>query len=90
MDLGWGRLASWRVLLAGIAVGLWLYGWPLDLDSRFYHLGRVLRDLGRVTEAIEAYERAQALKPGYPEVEQDLALLRAAVLPRPVSPARAP
>jgi hypothetical protein len=47
----------------------------------YYHLGHTLRDLGRVAEAIEVYERAQALKPGYPEVESDLAMLRQA-LPR--------
>ena len=46
-----------------------------------YHLGHTLRDLGRVAEAIEVYERAQALKPGYPEVESDLVMLRQA-LPR--------
>ena len=49
----------------------------------YYHLGHTLRDLGRVAEAIEMYERAQTLKPGYPEVETDLALLRKAVLPKP-------
>ena len=49
----------------------------------YYHLGHTLRDLGRVAEAIEVYERAQALKPGYPEIESDLALLRKAVLPKP-------
>jgi tetratricopeptide (TPR) repeat protein len=49
----------------------------------YYHLGHTLRDLGRVAEAIEAYERAQTLKPGYPEIESDLALLRKAVLPKP-------
>jgi Flp pilus assembly protein TadD len=47
----------------------------------YYHLGHTLRDLGRVAEAIEVYERAQALQPGYPEVERDLAMLRQA-LPR--------
>jgi hypothetical protein len=35
-----------------------------------------------VTEAIVVYERTQALKPGYREVESDLALLRRAVLPK--------
>jgi hypothetical protein len=45
----------------------------------YYHLGHTLRDLGRVAEAIEVYERAHALNPGYPEVERDLALLRMAV-----------
>jgi tetratricopeptide (TPR) repeat protein len=45
----------------------------------YYHLGHTLRDLGKVTEAIEAYDRAQALKPGFPEVETELALLRKAV-----------
>lgn len=51
----------------------------------YYHLGHTLRDLGQVTEAIEAYESAQRLRPGYPEVESDLALLRRAV-PRKASP----
>jgi hypothetical protein len=36
-----------------------------------------------VAEAIDVYERARTLKPGYPEVETDLALLRKAVLPKP-------
>jgi len=49
----------------------------------YYHLGHTLRDLGKVTEAIEAYDRAQALKPGFPEVETELALLRKAVPTKP-------
>jgi hypothetical protein len=48
----------------------------------YYHLGHTLRDLGKVPEAIEAYERAWALNPGYPEIERDLTLLRQAVLPK--------
>jgi tetratricopeptide (TPR) repeat protein len=48
-----------------------------------YHLGHTLRDLGRVLEAISVYERALALKPGFPEVETELALLRKAVLRKP-------
>ena len=44
-----------------------------------YHLGQALRDLGKVTEAIEVYERARAIKPGVPDIEMDLARLRQAV-----------
>ena len=47
-----------------------------------YHLGHALRDLGRVPEAISVYERALALKPGFPEVEMELSLLRKAALPK--------
>jgi hypothetical protein len=42
-----------------------------------------LRDLGRVPEAIAVYERALVLKPGFPEVETELSLLRKAVIPKP-------
>jgi tetratricopeptide (TPR) repeat protein len=45
-----------------------------------YHLGHVLRDLGQTSEAIAIYERALALKPGFPEVETELSLLRKAVI----------
>jgi hypothetical protein len=46
-------------------------------------LGHTHRDLGKVAEAIEVYERARALKAGFPEVETELVLLRKAVLPPP-------
>jgi tetratricopeptide (TPR) repeat protein len=49
----------------------------------YYHLGHALRDLGRVPQAIAAYERALSLKPGFPEVEVELELLRKAVLRKP-------
>jgi tetratricopeptide (TPR) repeat protein len=49
----------------------------------YYHLGHTLRDLGRVEEGISVYERALALKPGFPEVEMELSLLRKAVLRKP-------
>lgn len=48
-----------------------------------YHLGNTLRDLGRIPLAIAAYERALALKPGFPEVEVELELLRKGVLRKP-------
>jgi tetratricopeptide (TPR) repeat protein len=48
-----------------------------------YHLGHALRDLGRVPEAVAVYERALTLKPGFPEVETELGLLRKAVLRKP-------
>jgi tetratricopeptide (TPR) repeat protein len=48
-----------------------------------YHLGNTLRDLGRVNQAISVYERALALKPGFPEIEVELGLLRKAVLRKP-------
>jgi tetratricopeptide (TPR) repeat protein len=46
----------------------------------YYHLGHVLRDLGRVPEGIAAYERALVLKPGFPEIEMELSLLRKALV----------
>ena len=55
---------------------------PADFWA-YYHLGRTLRDLGRVEPAIGAYERALTLKPGFPEVEVELGLLRKAVLRKP-------
>jgi tetratricopeptide (TPR) repeat protein len=55
---------------------------PADFWA-YYHLGNTLRDLGRVPQAIAVYERALSLKPGFPEVEVELALLRKAVLRKP-------
>jgi tetratricopeptide (TPR) repeat protein len=59
----------------------------VNLDAKdfwaYYHLGHTLRDLGRVPQAISAYEGALALKPGFPEVEMELTLLRKAVLRKP-------
>jgi tetratricopeptide (TPR) repeat protein len=48
-----------------------------------YQLGDTLRDLGRVSQAINAYERALALKPGFPKVQAELDLLRKGVPPKP-------
>jgi len=48
-----------------------------------YHLGHTLRDLGRIADAIAVYERALALKPGFPEIEMELSLLRKAVVRKP-------
>jgi hypothetical protein len=50
-----------------------------------YHLGHTLRDLGRVSDAIAVYERALTLKPGFPEVEMELSVLRKAHIRTPSS-----
>jgi tetratricopeptide (TPR) repeat protein len=55
---------------------------PADFWA-YHHLGNTLRNLGHVPQAIAAYERALALKPGFPEVEVELELLRKAVLRKP-------
>lgn len=45
-----------------------------DPDNPIYHanLGNVLKDAGRLTDAIAAYRRALALHPGYAEIHNNL------------------
>ncbi len=45
-----------------------------DPDNPIYHanLGNVLKDAGRLTDAIAAYRRALALRPGYAEIHNNL------------------
>lgn len=86
-------LTGWVMHLSGqSARGIPLLESSIPLEPgnwwAYYHLGYAYRDVGRLQEALAMFQKVLERRPNYPEVEEQLQLLRQRLKQPPPAPAR--